>query len=164
MLLFFTVWLHWFPTAGRVAFTSNPLESIKYLALPALALGSGVAAVLARYTRTALADVMGMDFIRTARAKGLEPRVVVVRHALRNALVPVITISALQIGGLLAGAIVIEQVFTRPGLGRLIINAINTRDYMVIQSTLVIFVAIFVVVNLAADLAYGFADPRVRRS
>jgi peptide/nickel transport system permease protein len=163
MLLVFTVWLHWLPTAGRVAFTSNPLESIRYLALPAIALGSGVAAVLARYTRTALADVMDMDFIRTARAKGLEPRVVVVRHALRNALVPVITISALQIGGLLAGAIVIEQVFTRPGLGRLIINAINTRDYVVIQSTLVIFVAIFVVVNLVADLAYGLADPRVRR-
>lgn len=163
MLLAFTVWLHWFPPAGRVAFTSNPLEAIRYLALPALALGSGVAAVLARYTRTALADVMGMDFIRTARAKGLQPRIVVVRHALRNALVPVITISALQVGGLLAGAIVIEQVFTRPGLGRVVINAINTRDYVVIQSTLVIFVAIFVFVNLMADLAYGFADPRVRR-
>jgi len=164
MLLAFTVWLHWLPPAGRVSFTSNPLESIRYLVLPAIALGSGVAAVLARYTRTALADVMGMDFIRTARAKGLERHTVVIRHALRNALVPVITISALQVGGLLAGAIVIEQVFTRPGLGRLIINAINTRDYMVIQSTLVIFVAIFVVVNLVADLTYGFADPRVRRS
>ena len=164
MLLAFTVWLHWLPPAGRVAFTSNPIQSIRYLILPALALGSGVAAVLARYTRTALADVMGMDFIRTARAKGLERHTIVVRHALRNALVPVITISALQVGGLLAGAIVIEQVFTRPGLGRLIINAINTRDYMVIQSTLVIFVGIFVVVNLLADLAYGFADPRVRRS
>lgn len=164
MLLVFAVWLHWLPPAGRVSFMSNPLESIKYLALPSLALGSGVAAVLARYTRSAVAEVMGMDFIRTARAKGLEPRVIVVRHALRNALVPVITISALQIGGLLAGAIVIEQVFTRPGLGRLIVNAINTRDYIVIQSTLVIFVAIFVVVNLVADLAYGIADPRVRRS
>ncbi|HXU24226.1 MAG TPA: ABC transporter permease [Tepidiformaceae bacterium] len=164
LLLVFTVWLHWLPVGGQVAFTNSPLESIKYLALPSLALGAGVAAVLARYTRTALADVMDMDFIRTARAKGLEPRVVVIRHALRNALVPVITISALQIGGLLAGAIVIEQVFTRPGLGRLIINAINTRDYLVIQSTLVIFVAIFVVVNLLADIAYGLADPRVRRS
>lgn len=164
MLLVFTVWLHWLPAAGRVAFTSNPLESIRYLALPAIALGSGAAAVLARYTRTALADVMGMDFIRTARAKGLESHTVIIRHALRNALVPVITISALQVGGLLAGAIVIEQVFTRPGLGRLVVNAINTRDYMVIQSTLIIFVAIFVVVNLLADLAYGLADPRVRRS
>ncbi|MGH2631891.1 MAG: ABC transporter permease [Tepidiformaceae bacterium] len=164
LLLFFTVWLHWLPSAGQASFVAHPLESIRYLALPSLALGSGVSAVLARYTRSALADIMGMDFIRTARAKGLPPRTVVVRHALRNALVPVITISALQVGGLLAGAIVIEQVFTRPGLGRLIVNAINTRDYMVIQSTLVIFVAIFVVVNLIADLAYGFVDPRVRRS
>jgi ABC-type dipeptide/oligopeptide/nickel transport system permease component len=122
-----------------------------------------MAAVLARYTRTALAEVMGMDFIRTARAKGLPGRTVIVRHALRNALVPVITISALQVGSLLAGAIVIEQVFTRPGLGRLMVDAISNRDYMVVQSTLIIFVTIFVFVNLAADLAYGLLDPRVRR-
>jgi peptide/nickel transport system permease protein len=163
MLLVFTVWLHWFPTSGRVSFLSNPLESIKYLVLPSLALGSSMAAVLARYTRTALAEVMGMDFIRTARAKGLPGRTVIVRHALRNALVPVITISALQVGSLLAGAIVIEQVFTRPGLGRLMVDAISNRDYMVVQSTLIIFVTIFVFVNLAADLAYGLLDPRVRR-
>ncbi len=163
MLLVFTVWLHWFPTSGRVSFMANPLESIKYLALPAIALGSSMAAVLARYTRTALSEVMGMDFIRTARAKGLQNRTVIVRHALRNALVPVITISALQVGSLLAGAIVIEQVFTRPGLGRLMIDAISNRDYMVVQSTLIIFVTIFVFVNLAADLTYGLLDPRVRR-
>lgn len=163
MLLVFTVWLHWFPTSGRVSFMANPLESIKYLALPAIALGSSMAAVLARYTRTALSEVMGMDFIRTARAKGLQHRTVIIRHALRNALVPVITISALQVGSLLAGAIVIEQVFTRPGLGRLMIDAISNRDYMVVQSTLIIFVTIFVFVNLAADLTYGLLDPRVRR-
>jgi peptide/nickel transport system permease protein len=163
MLLVFTVWLHWFPTSGRVSFLSNPVESIKYLVLPAIALGSSMAAVLARYTRTALAEVMGMDFIRTARAKGLPGRTVIIRHALRNALVPVITISALQVGSLLAGAIVVEQVFTRPGLGRLMVDAISNRDYMVVQSTLIIFVTIFVFVNLAADLAYGLLDPRVRR-
>lgn len=164
MLLAFTVKLHWFPTAGSVPFFSNPLNSIYHLVLPALALGVTLAAGLARYTRTAVSDIMGQDFIRTARAKGLREQIVVVRHALRNALVPVITIAALQVGRLLAGAIVIEQVFTRPGLGRLLIGAILERDYMIVQSSLVIFVTIFVFVNLLADMLYAVMDPRVRVS
>lgn len=164
MLLVFTVEVHWFPTAGSVPFFSDPLNSIYHLVLPALALGATLAASLARYTRTAVSDVMGQDFIRTARAKGLLERTVVVRHALRNALIPVITIAALQVGRLLAGAIVIEQVFTRPGLGRLLIGAILQRDYMIVQSSLVIFVVIFVFVNLLADISYALLDPRIRVS
>lgn len=163
MLWIFTVELGWFPTAGRVAFFADPLASLGYLFLPAIALGTGLAAVLARYTRTSVAEVMGQDFIRTARAKGLHSTTVVIRHALRNALVPVVTIVALQVGQLLAGAVVIEQIFTRPGLGRLIVEAINSRDYLVVQSALVVLVTIFISVNLVADIAYGLLDPRIRR-
>lgn len=159
----FAVNLGWFPASGRVPFLENPLESVKYLALPAFSLGSGLAAVLARYTRTTVQEAMGQDYIRTARAKGLSGTTVVVRHALRNSMIPVVTIMALQVGQILAGAVVIERVFTRPGLGRLVVDAILNRDYLIVQSTLIVLVVIFVGVNLAADLAYGFLDPRVRR-
>lgn len=159
----FSVELGWFPASGSVSFMDSPLESIRYLALPALALGSGLAAVLARYTRTTVQQAMGQDYIRTARAKGLSSRYVIIHHALRNSLIPVVTIMALQVGQILAGAVVIERVFTRPGLGRLVVDAIQNRDYLIVQSTLVILVVIFVGVNLAADLAYGVLDPRVRR-
>lgn len=162
MLWVFSVELGWLPTAGRVAFFSDPRASVEHLLLPSVSLGTGLAAVLARYTRTSVAEVMGQDFIRTARAKGLAPTTVVIRHALRNALVPVVTIVALQVGQLLAGAVVIEQIFTRPGLGRLIVESINNRDYLVVQSSLVVLVTIFIAVNLAADIAYGMLDPRIR--
>jgi peptide/nickel transport system permease protein len=164
LLWAFSVNLGWFPVSGRVSFIDNPWESIQHLALPALALGSGLAAVLARYTRTTVLESMRQDYVRTARAKGLNEYNVVVRHALRNSLVPVVTIVALQIGQILAGAVVIERVFTRPGLGRLVVDSIMNRDYMVVQSTLILLVAIFVLVNLVADMAYGILDPRVRRS
>jgi peptide/nickel transport system permease protein len=163
LLWVFSVELGWFPASGRVSFMDNPWESIRYLALPAVALGSGLAAVLARYTRTTVQQAMGQDYIRTARAKGLSSRYVIIHHALRNSLIPVVTIMALQVGQILAGAVVIERVFTRPGLGRLVVDAIQNRDYLIVQSTLVILVVIFVGVNLAADLAYGILDPRVRR-
>ncbi len=163
MLWVFAVVLGWFPTSGRVGLFDDPFSSVRHMVLPATALGSGLAAVLARYTRTAVAEVMGHDYIRTARAKGLARRTVIVRHALRNSLIPVVTIAALQVGGVMAGAVVVEQVFTRPGMGRLVVESIQNRDYLVVQSTLVILVSIFVFVNLVADLAYGFLDPRVRR-
>ena len=163
MLWIFSVELSWFPTSGRVSLFSNPIDSLHHLALPAFALGSGLAATLARYTRTAVSEVMGHDYIRTAKAKGLTQRVVVVRHALRNSLIPIVTIAALQVGGVMAGAVVVEQVFTRPGMGRLVVESIQNRDYLVVQSVLVVLVTIFVGVNLMADIAYGFLDPRVRR-
>lgn len=160
----FSVSLGWFPASGRVSFFDDPLGSLEYLALPALALGSGLAAVLARYTRTTVQQAMGQDYIRTARAKGLSSSTIVVRHALRNSMIPIITIVALQVGNIMAGAVVIERVFTRPGLGRLVVDAIQNRDYLIVQSTLVILVVIFVAMNLLADLAYGLLDPRVRRA
>ncbi len=162
MLWVFSVRLDWFPTFGAVSFIDDPARSLHHLALPAIATGAGVAAVLARYTRTTIAEVMGNDFVRTARAKGLAESRVVVRHALRNSMIPVVTVMALQVGGLLGGAVIVEQVFTRPGLGRLMVNAIQARDYLVVQSTLIILVSVFITANLAADIAYGFLDPRVR--
>lgn len=162
MLWVFSVRLDWFPTFGQVSIVDDPLSSLHHLALPAIATGAGVAAVLARYTRTTIAEVMGNDFVRTARAKGLPESRVVVRHALRNSMIPVVTVMALQVGGLLGGAVIVEQVFTRPGLGRLMVNAIQARDYLVVQSTLIILVTVFIGANLAADIAYGFLDPRVR--
>jgi peptide/nickel transport system permease protein len=163
LLWIFGVELGWAPTSGRVSILHDPLGSVEHLVLPAYALGANLAAVLARYTRTSVSEIMGQDYIRTATAKGLARRNVVARHALRNALVPVVTITALQVGAVLAGAVVVEQVFTRPGMGRLVVDAIQNRDYIVVQSTLVVLVTIFVLVNLSADLAYGFLDPRIRR-
>ena len=162
MIWIFSVRLGWFPTFGEVSIIEDPVESLRHLALPAIATGVGVAAVLARYTRTTIAEVMGNDYVRTARAKGLAENHVVVRHALRNSMIPVVTVMALQVGGLLGGAVIVEQVFTRPGLGRLMVNAIQARDYLVVQSTLIILVTVFIGANLAADIAYGFLDPRVR--
>ncbi len=162
MLWVFAVRLGWFPTFGEVSFFDDPLSSLRHLALPAIATGAGVAAVLARYTRTTISEVMNNDYVRTARAKGLPESRVVIRHALRNSLIPVVTVMALQVGGLLGGAVIVEQVFTRPGLGRVMVNAIQARDYLVVQSTLIILVTIFIAANLAADIAYGFLDPRVR--
>ena len=162
MLWIFSVQLDWFPTFGAVSFIDDPLSSLHHLALPAIATGSGVAAVLARYTRTTISEVMGNDYVRTARAKGLAESHVVVRHALRNSMIPVVTVMALQVGGLLGGAVIVEQVFTRPGLGSLMVNAIYARDYLVVQSTLIILVTVFIGANLAADITYGFLDPRVR--
>lgn len=156
--------LGWFPASGRVSFFEDPIGSLEYLFLPSLALGSGLAAVLARYTRTTVQQAMGQDYIRTARAKGLSSSAIVIRHALRNSMIPIVTIVALQVGNIMAGAVVIERVFTRPGLGRLVVDAIQNRDYLIVQSTLIILVVIFVGMNLLADLAYGFLDPRVRRA
>lgn len=163
LLWLFAVNLGWLPASGRVSPFNDPIDSLKHLVLPAFALGTGLAAVLARYTRTTVQAAMGQDYIRTARAKGLTSYRVVVRHALRNSLIPIVTIVALQLGNIMAGAVVIERVFTRPGLGRLVVDAILNRDYIIVQSTLIILVVIFIMVNLAADIAYGLLDPRVRR-
>jgi len=162
-LWFFAVTLGWFPVAGRVSVFDDPLASLRLLVLPAATLGLTQAAILARYTRTAVQETMGRDYIRTARSKGLHERVVIFRHGLRNALVPVVTIAALQVGALLSGVVIIESVFTRPGVGRVIIEAIQFRDYLVVQGMLLFLVTLFIVVNLVADITYGLLDPRLRR-
>ncbi len=154
--------LDWLPIGGRVALTDDPVEALRYLALPAIVLGLTGAAVLARFVRTSVSQVMNQDYIRTGRAKGLRERSVVTRHALRNGLVPVVTVMALQFAGLLTGSVVVESVFSRPGIGRLVVGAIQARDYPVVQGALLLLVVVFISINLLADLMYGLLDPRIR--
>lgn len=162
LLLLFGLIFPILPPGGRVPLTDDPVGGLKTLLLPALTLASGLAAVLTRFIRSALLEVLGEDYVRTARAKGLHERVVVRRHALRNALIPVVTVLGLQIGRLLGGAVVIESVFAWPGMGRLTVQGIISRDYLVVQATLLLLVTSFILVNLIVDIAYGFIDPRVR--
>ena len=155
LLLWFFVDLGWF---------AGPTETgPSALVLPAFAVGTHLMAMLARMTRASLIDVLGEDYIRTARAKGLGARTVLVKHALRNALLPVITVAGLQFGSLLSGAIIIESVFARPGLGSTLLAAISERNYPVVQGCVLVIAVIYVVVNIAVDVAYGLADPRIRR-
>ena len=156
LILIFAVMLKWLPPSGY--------GGIKYLILPALALGSRSIAFLARVTRSAMLDVLGGDFVRTARAKGLTERVVVVRHALRNALIPIITVLGLDFGYYLTGSILTETIFSWPGLGRYVVNAITRRDLPAIQGSVLFLSVVFVLVNLLTDLAYAKAVPRVAYS
>ncbi|MGH2534402.1 MAG: ABC transporter permease [Thermomicrobiales bacterium] len=153
LILFFGLKLGWLPIAG-----SGP----KALILPTITLAAPAAAVLARMTRSTVLEVLGQDFVRSARAKGLRERVVVVRHVLRNALIPVITIIGLQFGGLLGGTVIVESVFSRPGLGRYTVTAIESRDFPQIQGIVLVTAAVYVFVNLAVDLLYAVIDPRIR--
>jgi ABC-type dipeptide/oligopeptide/nickel transport system permease component len=153
LILLFAVTLRWLPPSGY--------GSARYLVLPALALGSRSIAFLARVTRSSMLEVLGSDFVRTARAKGLIERAVVVRHALRNALIPVITVLGLDFGYYLTGSILTETIFSWPGLGRYVVNAISRRDLPAIQGSVLFLSVVFVAVNLLTDLAYAKADPRV---
>ena len=137
-------------------------DVIKHMILPALAVGTIPLAIIARMTRSSLLDVLGLDYVRTARAKGLKERLVVFRHAFRNALLPIITIVGLQLGGLLGGAILTETIFGLPGMGTIMVQSIYARDYPVIQAAVVLIALIFVIVNLVVDISYGYLDPRIR--
>lgn len=150
----FSVWLGWFPTVGA--------ESWRHYVLPSITLGVGVAAVMARFTRSALIEVLSEDYVRTARAKGLPARQVLSRHALRNALIPVVTMMGLQFGFLLGGSIVVEKVFNWPGMGRLLVDAVEMRDYPVMQTCVLLFSMEFLLINLAVDLLYGWLNPSIR--
>ncbi len=154
LILVFAVWLGWLPVSGRDGFTS--------LLLPALTLGLGMAAILARMIRSALLDTLNEDYIRTARAKGLPMRTVVWRHALRNALLPVITLLGLQLGALLGGTVITETVFAWPGIGLLVVESIQRRDYPVVQACVLFISITYVLVNTLTDLVYAQVDPRVR--
>jgi peptide/nickel transport system permease protein len=158
----FAVKLGWLPTGGYVAFFEDPLGWLRAMAMPAAALALTQMGLLARMTRASMLEVLRQDYVRTARAKGLPGWVVVGRHAGANVLVPVITVAGVSVGILLGGAVVIEQVFALPGVGRLIIGAIQRRDYPVIQGGLLLTATIFVLVNLVVDLLYAAVDPRVR--
>lgn len=163
MVLVFAVQLRWFPAGGFPGWEGGLLPGLHALALPAVALALPQAAILARVMRGALLDTLGEDYLRTARAKGLSRGQALRRHALRNALIPVLTIMGLQFSFLLAGAIIIEQVFYLPGLGRLVFQSIGARDLIVVESVVMLLVLAVIVVNFAVDLLYAAVDPRLRR-
>jgi peptide/nickel transport system permease protein len=162
LVYLFAVWLRWVPAGGFPGWGAGVWPALKSLLLPAIALALPQAAILARVTRSALIGVLNEDYIRTARAKGLPYRAVLWRHALRNALIPVVTIMGLQFAFLLAGTIIIENVFYLPGLGRLVFQAITQRDLIVVESVVMLLVATVIAVNLIVDLSYALVDPRLR--
>ena len=150
------------PVAGYTRLGDDFLEYLRHLALPALSLGLVVIALIARMTRASVLEVLKEDYVRTARAKGLAESKVLIRHALRNASLPILTIVGLGLAGLLSGAVVTESVFAIPGLGRLAVDAIATRDYPIIQAMIILIGTFYVFINLAVDIAYAFLDPRIR--
>jgi peptide/nickel transport system permease protein len=163
LILFFARYLHWMPnTGGYIDFLADPAANLRFVMFPALTLGLGMAAVVMRTTRSAMLDVLGADYIRTAHGKGLPGRKVVERHALKNGMIVVITILGIQVGYLLGGAVVVEEVFSLPGLGRLLLAAINQRDYAVVQGGVLVIATLFVAANTVVDMLYGFLDPRIR--
>ena len=164
MILLFSVNLGWLPPSGYVPLTVDWRQSLATTIMPAFVLGTGIAAVLMRHTRSAMVQAMSQDYVRTARAKGLAERVVVAKHALRNALVPVVTLGALELGTLLSGAVLTEQVFTIPGFGKLIVDAVFNRDYPVVQGVVLVVAVIYVGLNLAADVLYVLINPRLRHA
>jgi peptide/nickel transport system permease protein len=153
-ILYFSVQLGWFPVAGRGTFA--------HLVLPAVTLGVSSMAIVARMTRSSMLEVLSQDYIRTARAKGLMDKSVVLKHAFRNALVPVVTIIGLQFGQLMAGAVLTERVFTWPGIGRLLVDSIDARDYPVVQGAVLLIAVSFIVINIVVDIVYAVIDPRIR--
>jgi len=159
LILIFSIALDWLPVSGAGI---GPTDFLRHLVLPAITLGLGMAAILTRMVRTSMLEELSLDYVRTARAKGLSERTVVLRHALRNALNPVLTVVGLQFGSLLAGAIVTETIFGWPGLGRLTLSAISNRDYALVQGCILTIGLTYVVVNLLTDAAYAVADPRMR--
>ncbi|HTX53168.1 MAG TPA: ABC transporter permease [Candidatus Baltobacteraceae bacterium] len=162
LILFFAVRLGWFPSSGILPLASGGFESLRYYVLPALALGFPNSALITRITRSSMLDVLNQDYVRTAESKGVSPFRVIIRHALRNALVPIVTIIGLTIASLMGGAVVTETVFSIPGVGRLVVQSVLRRDYPVIQAAILLVATIYVLVNLAVDLLYVWVDPRIR--
>jgi peptide/nickel transport system permease protein len=162
LILLFSVHLHWFKVIGYTAFPHDPIENLRSLTLPALALGCGGAAIIARMTRSSMLEVLNQDYVRTARAKGLLGWTVLRRHTIRNALMPVVTVAGLQFGALLSGSVIIETIFSLPGLGRLLVNDILHREFLVVQCAVLAIAIGVVLTNLAVDLVYQFIDPRIR--
>jgi peptide/nickel transport system permease protein len=162
LILLVSVRFGWLPASGFVPLAEDPVGNLERMLMPALVLGTGLAAVLMRQTRNAMIEVLSADYVRTARAKGLAQRAVVVRHALRNGLIPVVTILGLQMGALMGGAVVTEQIFVLPGFGRLIVEAVFTRDYPVVQGVVLITASSYVLINLLVDLSYTVLNPRIR--
>ena len=162
MILLFSVTLGWLPASGYVSPFEDLRGNLAAMIMPAFVLGNAIAAVLMRHTRSAMLQVLSSDYVRTARAKGLDEHVVVIKHALRNALIPIITLGALEFGTLLSGAVLTEQVFSIPGFGKLIVDAVFNRDYAVVQGVVMFTATAYILLNLLADLGYFLANPRLR--
>ena len=163
MLIFlFSVHLGWLPASGYVPLTQDWRASLASTIMPAFVLGNAIAAILMRHTRSAMLSVLESDYVRTARAKGLLERTVIFKHAMRNALTPVITLGALELGTLLSGAVLTEQIFSIPGFGKLIVDAVFNRDYAVVQGVVLVTATIYILLNLLADMAYVLVNPRLR--
>ena len=162
LILFLSVRLHVLPASGFVSFLDDPLGNLQRMIMPAFVLGAALAAVLMRQTRNSMIEVLSANYIRTAYSKGLAERVVVFRHALRNGLIPIVTILGLQMGTLMGGAVVTEQIFVVPGFGRLIVEAVFTRDYPLVQGVVLITASAYVLINLLVDVSYSLMNPRIR--
>lgn len=164
LILVFSVKLQWLPASGYVPFSEDPVQNLKTLLLPSLVLGTGLSAVLMRHTRAAMIAIMKADYIRTARAKGLLSKKVILKHALRNALIPIVTLTTLLFGELLGGAVLTEQVFTIPGFGKMIVDSVFNRDYAVVQGVVMVVAIGFLFLNLLADVLYVLINPRMRNA
>ena len=162
LILLLSVRLHWLPASGFVPLWENPVGNLTRMLMPAFVLGATLGAVLMRQTRNSMIDVLGADYIRTAYSKGLPRRAVIFRHAIRNGLIPVVTILGLQMGALMGGAVVTEQIFVVPGFGRLIVEAVFTRDYPLVQGVVLITASAYVLINLMVDVSYSLLNPRIR--
>jgi peptide/nickel transport system permease protein len=162
MISYFAVNLHWLPASGFVPFSEHPIANLRHLLMPAIVLGTGLSAVLMRQMRSSMLNSLGADYVRTARAKGLPERSVVLKHALRNSLITVTTIVGVQLGALISGVVITESIFVIPGFGRLTLDAINQRDYTLLQGVVLVSATGYVLVNLTVDLLYSVLNPRIR--
>ncbi len=162
LIILFAVHLHWLPSSGYLSLAEGHLATFRHLLMPAVSLGLIHSALIARMTRSAMLEVLGQDYVRTARAKGATPRLVTYRHALKNAMVPILTVIGLSVAGLLGGATVAETVFAIPGVGLLVVNSVSRRDYPIIQGVLLLAAVVNVAINLLLDLMYLLVDPRIR--
>jgi peptide/nickel transport system permease protein len=162
LILLVSVKLGWLPPSGYVSLAEDWRQSLATTVMPAFVLGNAIAAILMRHTRSAMLTALDQDFVRTARAKGLNETTVVLRHAFRNALVPVVTLGALELGTLLSGAVLTEQVFSIPGFGKLVVDAVFNRDYPVVQGVVLVTACLYILLNLLADVLYVVINPRLR--
>ena len=162
VMVFPSIWWGWSPEVNYVNFTDDPLQNLKQMIVPAIVLGMSLSAITMRLTRTMMLEVLRQDYVRTAWAKGLPERLVVIRHAVRNALIPVVTLVGLQAPLLIGGAVIIEQIFVLPGMGTLMLDAVSQRDYPVVTGVFLVVGVAVMLINLAVDLSYGLLDPRVR--
>ena len=162
LVIIFSIQLRWLPPSGRIEFSQNPVIASKLILLPALTLGVYTASVLTRFLKTSVLEILNSDYVVTARAKGLSEWTIVIVHVIKNAMIPFITVLGLQFGAFLGGSVVTESIFDWPGLGRLMLQAIQTRDYPVLQGTILVVVFFFVMVNLLIDLLYSLLDPKIR--